>query len=123
MRGTPLAGSHVRGPAARHFSCLPLTSGGCQPNNGHRYNGPASERWRLRGVHGPAETAVAIEVPLDALPQVGAREIRPQRVEEDELGIRRLPQQEVRRPLFTARADEQVDVRHVGLVKALLNEL
>jgi hypothetical protein len=44
-------------------------------------------------------------------------EVRPQGVEEDQLGVRRLPQQEVRRALLAGRADEQVHVGQVRLVE------
>src|SRR5690606_1257516 len=74
-------------------------------------------------VDGAAEAPVAVEVQLHGLPQVLAGEVGPQRVEEDELRVRRLPQEEVRRALLTARAHEQIDVRHVGDVEAPTDEL
>ena len=46
-----------------------------------------------------------------------AVEVGPQRGNEDELGIGRLPQQEVAGALLAGGADEQVDVGHVGLVE------
>src|SRR4051812_45109012 len=50
-------------------------------------------------------------------PQVAAVHVGPQHVEEHHLGVRRLPQQEVARALLAGGAQEQVDVRHVGLVQ------
>ena len=37
-------------------------------------------------------------------------EVGPERLREDELGVRRLPQQEVREPLLARRPDEEVDL-------------
>ena len=48
---------------------------------------------------------------------MAAVEVGPERVEEDELRVGRLPQQEVARPVITGAADEQVDVGHVRLVE------
>ena len=67
------------------------------------------------GVDGTAVAAVASGIQLDRLPQVTAVEVRPQRVEEDHLGIGRLPEQEVRGPLLPRGPDEEVDVGHPRL--------
>ena len=42
--------------------------------------------------------------------QVVGAEVRPQRVDEAELGVGRFPEQEIRQPLFAAGADEEIDV-------------
>src|SRR5687767_9605974 len=41
-------------------------------------------------------------------------EVRPERVAEHELGVRALPQQEVRDPLLAAGPDQEVGVVHLG---------
>src|SRR5699024_4115208 len=57
----------------------------------------------------PSVTAVSARVDLAGPPQVTAVEVGPKSVQKDELGISRLPQQEVGQPLFTGGAYEQVD--------------
>ena len=42
--------------------------------------------------------------------EVVATEVRPQRVDETQLGVGRLPQQKVREPLLAAGADQEIDV-------------
>src|SRR5258705_9499975 len=61
----------------------------------------------LRG--GEAESTLAGRVLVEALVQVVAAELGPQDVDEDQLGVRDLPQHEVRDPLLAARADEEVE--------------
>ncbi len=51
------------------------------------------------------------------MPQVAAVEVGPQGVEEDHLGVGRLPQQEIRRTLLARGAQEQVDVGDARLVQ------
>src|SRR5690606_2647702 len=65
----------------------------------------------------PAEASIAVEVELDRVPQIGAAEVGPQCVEEHHLGVRGLPQQEVRGALLPAGAHEQIDIGHVGHVE------
>src|SRR3954454_17432115 len=64
-----------------------------------------------------AEPPLTRRVLLARRPQVPAVEVRPEGVEEDELGVGRLPQQEVAGPVLLGAAHEQVDVGHVGLVE------
>ena len=58
----------------------------------------------------------AAEAPLAALEigdgraQIVGAEIGPQRIDEAQLGVGRLPQQEVGQPLLAAGADDKVDV-------------
>src|ERR1700754_3813866 len=51
------------------------------------------------------ETPLAALVLADRLFERGAVEVRPQHVEEDQLGVGRLPQHEIGEPRFTRRAD------------------
>src|SRR5882672_5117269 len=57
-----------------------------------------------------AEAALATVEIRDRRGQIGGVEIGPQRVDEAELSVGGLPQQEIRQPLFSARADEEIDV-------------
>ncbi len=68
---------------------------------------------------GAAEAAVAAGVELARVPEMTAIEVRPQGVQEDHLRVRRLPDQEVRRALFPRRAQEHVDLGHLGVVEVL----
>ena len=49
--------------------------------------------------------------------EFGAVEIRPQDVGEIELGIRRLPEEEVAEPKFARGADNEVGIGNVGRVE------
>src|SRR6476646_9534196 len=78
--------------------------------------------WRAPGVCGPpairppsaaAEPAPAVGELGQRLLQRGAREVRPQLVAEDELGVGRLPQQVIGQAPLAARADDQVGVVHL----------
>ena len=60
---------------------------------------PPNRRWRR---------AYSASAALERL----AGEVRPQLVGEHELGVRRLPDQEVRQPLLAARADHEVGIVH-----------
>src|SRR6266513_1761773 len=66
---------------------------------------------------GGAEPPIARGVREAGLPQMPAIEVRPGGVDEHQLGVGGLPEQEVRGPLLTGRADEQVDVGQAGLVE------
>src|SRR5690554_1102443 len=75
------------------------------------------------GVDGATETAVARRVELGSLPKVGAREVGPQSVQKDHLGIRTLPEHEVTGALLPRAAHEQVDVGKLWGVQMPLNRL
>src|SRR5262245_55713310 len=64
-----------------------------------------------------AEATITGRVRQAGLPEMPAVEIGPGRVDEHQLGIGRLPQQEVRSALLARGADEQVDVGQSGLVE------
>src|SRR3954453_1138615 len=66
---------------------------------------------------GAAEPPLPRGVLLARGPQVPPVEVRPEGVEEDELGVRGLPEQEVARAVLPRAAHEQVDVGHVRLVE------
>src|SRR5215212_2256957 len=66
---------------------------------------------------GAAEAPLPAGVLLAGGPQVPAVEVRPESVEEDQLGVGRLPQQEVARAVLPGAAHEQVDVGHARLVE------
>ncbi len=57
-----------------------------------------------------AEAALAAMEIGDRGAQIVGAEVGPQRVDEAELGVGRLPQQEIGQPLFAAGADEEIDV-------------
>ena len=86
---------------------------------------PALARVRLAHAHATAseseraEAAVAGGEAFHRLGQRRAAEIRPQRVEEQKLGIGRLPEQEVGQPVLAAGADHQVGLRQRAGEKAL----
>src|ERR687888_1136456 len=65
-----------------------------------------------------AEAAAAARIVLQGGAEIRLAEVRPQGVDEDELGVRELPEQEVRDAELARRADQQVRIRHVGLVQA-----
>src|SRR5215210_5044633 len=65
----------------------------------------------------PPEAAPAGRVVVEALLERFAREIRPELVAEDELGIGELPQQVVRDAELAARSDQKVGIVHVGCVE------
>src|SRR5918994_2881235 len=65
-----------------------------------------------------AEAPAAARVLLDRRPEALLVEVRPERVVEDELGVRGLPEQEVRDPLLARRADDEIGIAQVGRVQA-----
>src|SRR3954468_925831 len=86
-----------------------------------RTRGPrtSAERNRVRrspDLPGPdgAIAPVALVEFSDCIFQVALREVGPQRIDEDQFGISRLPQQEIADPLFPASPDEQVGIGNVA---------
>src|SRR5579862_5199726 len=71
-----------------------------------------------RELLGPVATLAVLEV-RDRPEEVEAGEARPKDVGEIELRVRRLPEQEVRDPLFAARPEDQVGVRQVPGIETL----
>src|SRR5262245_11941434 len=70
-----------------------------------------------------ADAAIASFTPAklgDRLLQMLLAEIRPQRVDEHQLGIGALPEQEIADALFATRADQQIRVGHAGSQQLLL---
>src|SRR4051794_39084066 len=98
----------------------PRTAAGRRPGRG----GAAAAARRLRP---PARCGSRPSAPPEPPPAPGelgqrrlerrAREVGPQLVAEDELRVRRLPEQVVRHPLLAARADDEVRVVHLGRVQ------
>src|SRR3954453_16291504 len=80
---------------------------------------------RYSGIAGlrPAEAALAALVLAHRLEQVLPAEVGPQDLGEDELAVRRLPQQEVRDARLTRRANDDVGVGHRRLVEVLVDQL
>src|SRR5204862_1307412 len=76
---------------------------------------------RLRGSwnrsSAPTETALPRGVLRECPGELLAIEVGPERVGEVELGIGRLPEQEVRETLLSARANHEIRVVHVGRVE------
>src|ERR1700722_14073296 len=97
------SGLRVRPPTVR-------PAGVCAPDEER----PLAIRARSSRAEAPAAAGELGKRLLERL----AREVRPQLVAEDELGVRRLPQQVVRQALLAARADDQVGVVHLGRVQA-----
>lgn len=64
---------------------------------------------------------------VDRCAEVGFREVWPQRLEEQELGVGALPEEEVAQPLFASGSNEQIDGERgrtaVGVREALLESL
>src|SRR5690348_6780619 len=70
--------------------------------------------FRFSSCHLPrqaAETAFAGVKGVEGAVELFGGELGPHRVEEEQLGVRALPEQEVREPALTASPDEEVDVR------------
>src|SRR3954454_9837300 len=59
-----------------------------------------------------AEAAPAAGVVVEGCAELLLAEVRPERVEEDQLRIGELPQEEIRDPQLAGRADQEVGVRH-----------
>src|SRR3954447_19989607 len=70
-------------------------------------------RRRSAATEPPLPRAVLLQRRLEGLP----REVGPQLVAEDQLGIGRLPQQVVGEAALAARADDEVGVVHLGRVQ------
>ena len=90
-----------------------VTEPGCQSPGPRRHADSA----------GAAVTAVPAGVDLARVPQMPAVEVGEQGVQEHHLGVRRLPEQEVRGPLLPRRPDEQVHVRDLRLVQVAADDL
>src|SRR5690554_2074321 len=89
-----------------------------------RYSRPPTRALRLAClVDGPAEASVPRSVDLRSSPQGAAVHLGPELVEHHDLRVGGLPQQEVRGPQLPARAQEEVDVGHVGLVEEARDRL
>ena len=72
---------------------------------------------RPEGAHRPPNRRSRAANAAERCPQVVGAEVGPERVGEDELGVRRLPEHEVRDPELARRADQQVDLGQVGGVE------
>src|ERR1019366_1384575 len=72
----------------------------------------------ISGPPSPAESAPALGVLGEGLLERLAREVRPQLLAEDQLGVGRLPQQVVGEPSLAAGADDQVGIVHLGPIEA-----
>src|SRR4051812_27133328 len=73
-----------------------------------------------RGLMGPltaAEAAPAAGVIVEGCAELLLAEVRPERVQEDELRVGELPQEEVRDPQLAGRADQKIGIRHLGRVQ------
>src|SRR3954447_19920500 len=82
--------------------------------------GRSPARRRMGGIpppSAPPEPTPALLEGLERLLEGSAVEVRPELVAEHELGVRALPEQEVRDPLFAAGADQKVRVVHLGRVQ------
>src|SRR5262245_27660324 len=86
-------------------SCSADYSWGSSTMNARSFGGS-----ELRSTAEAAEAALTAMKISERQAQIIGAEVRPQRVDEAELGVGRLPKQEVRQPLLAAGADEEVDV-------------
>src|SRR3990172_3622791 len=94
-----------------------VASGGSRPRSRpcKRGDGPAAR--------GGSAIGRATEPPLPLLElndrgeEVIASEVGPQDIREVELGVRRLPEQEIGKPLLTAGPDDQVGIREIRRVQ------
>src|SRR5690606_19372818 len=68
-------------------------------------------------------TAIAAREMVERRFEIDRFEVRPQDVGEIELGIGRLPEQEVREPHFARGTDQEIERRHVGGVEVRLDRL
>src|SRR5262249_45693578 len=87
---------------------------------------PGDARGRSDGElvgHGTAVAAVTGGIDLAGVPEVPAIEVGPERVEEDELGVGRLPEQVVGEALLTGGAQEEIDIGDVRLVEVAREDL
>ena len=100
-----------------------------RPRPRSRSRTPARARRRRSATRGPA----AHQRPPNRRRRCGvlrqrglerrAVEVRPQLVDEDQLGVRRLPHEVVAEPPLAARADDEVRVVHLGRVEQLPERL
>src|SRR5262245_37404936 len=73
----------------------------------------------LKGHYLPAAEATLPPGELiERVAEIGVAEIRPECLGEDELGIRGLPQEEVREALLPRRSDDEIGVRQLGCGEA-----
>src|SRR5512147_170933 len=71
---------------------------------------------------GPAEAPASMLEVMDRLVEVLAAEIGPERVGDPELGVRRLPEEEVRDAELPARPDEEIGIGETVGVELVLDE-
>src|ERR687888_147622 len=64
-----------------------------------------------------AEATPSARIVLERGAQIVAAEVGPQLVHEHELGVRKLPQEEVRDAQLTGCTDQQIRIGHLGLVE------
>src|SRR5918993_1110528 len=95
-------------------------------NHGGRADwGEAPSRVRISPGPGveTAESTLAAAVFVDRGPEDLMVEVGPEVREEDELGIGRLPRQEIRHPLLAGGADDEIGIRNAVRVEGLLEGL
>ena len=73
---------------------------------------------REHGTHRAPNAASAARVLVDGGAEPLLAEVGPERVVEHELGVGRLPEQEVRDPLLARGADHEVGIGELGSVEA-----
>src|SRR5216684_3670642 len=69
-----------------------------------------------------AESTAATRVLLDCGSKLVRPEVGPERVDEHEFGVRRLPQKEVREAELARGPDHEIRVGHLGRVEVLREE-
>src|SRR6476659_6156446 len=83
-----------------------------------RGRSPMPRALRPGGGLASAESPAAAGERGERVAEVVSAKVGPERIREDELGIRELPEQEVRDALLARGADEQVGVRHLRRCQA-----
>src|SRR5207245_11470462 len=95
---------------------MPGTSG--TPTGASRRREARLVTSRRRATSSAAESTAPVCVLLDRRPELLRPEVGPERVGEHVLGVRGLPEEEVRGAALAGSADDEVRVRHLGLVEA-----
>jgi hypothetical protein len=75
---------------------------------------PLSFGGELRGGGTPAKAALSPPEFFERGIQIGNLKIRPHLIGEQQFGVSRLPQEKIRKPPFSTRAYEQIDIAAVA---------
>src|SRR5919204_842686 len=93
---------------------MPSTSG--RPTTATSTREARFDIGRRRGL-AAAEATPSARIVLERGAQIVAAEVGPELVDEHELGIRELPQEEVRDAQLPGRSDQQIGIGHLWLIE------